>query len=149
MRLLSHRLGFVAIASCALLAASCGEGSRTLPETGATLEGTVSYGGEQLEFALIVVQTAEGSATGKIGEDKRYRVENVPLGEVMIGVNTSAARGDFQSKVMAASQGKPKSMPKFTDVPAKYFDPEKSGIKTTVQKGVNPYDITIPRLKGE
>src|SRR5262249_55420539 len=122
-----------------------GEGSRRLPETGATLEGTVNYGDEKLEFALIIVQTPEGSATGRVGEDRRYRVENVPLGEVLIGVNTSAARGDFQSKVMAGSQGRPKTQPKFTDVPAKYFDPQKSGIKTTIHTGVNTFDIPIPR----
>src|SRR5213080_559664 len=97
MRRFRTRL-FVLLAFPVLLTASCEGGRVKLPETGATLEGTVSYRGEKLEFALIIVQTANGSATGKIGEDGRYKVENVPLGEVMIGVNTSAARGDFQSK---------------------------------------------------
>jgi hypothetical protein len=140
-----YRVGFVVVASAALLAVSCHGRDVRLPETGATLEGTVTYGGEKLEFAMILVQTADASATGKIGEDGRYRVENVPLGEVMIGVNTSAARGDFQSKIMAASQGKPAAPPKFIDVPANYFDPEKSGIKTTVTKGANMYNIVIPK----
>src|SRR5438105_14102853 len=106
MRQSRYRLGFVVVLFSGLLTVSCDGGRERLPETGATLEGTVAYGGEKLEFALIIVQTANGSATGKIGEDGRYRVENVPLGEVMIGVNTSAARGDFQSKSIAAAHRK-------------------------------------------
>jgi len=144
MRRLSLRLGCVVITFSALLAVSCEKGER-LPETGATLEGTVAYGSQQLEFAMILVQTANASATGRIGDDGRYRVENVPLGEVLIGVNTSAARGDFQSKIMAQSQAKAKTQPKFIEVPAKYFDPEKSGLKTTITKGANTYDIVIPK----
>jgi len=146
MRRMIHRLGLAVVLVPALVL-GCQGGARRLPETGATLEGTVSYGGEKLQFAMVLVQSADksSSATGKIGEDGRYRVENVPLGEVRVGVNTSAARGDFQSKMMAASQGKAKGQLRFLDVPAKYFDPERSGLTTTVSKGVTTYDIPIPK----
>jgi hypothetical protein len=142
MRCLFHRFGFPLIALAVLLSASCESRSVRLPESGATLEGTVTYGGEPIEFAMVLVQSDTASAQGKIFEDKHYRVENVPLGEVRIGVNTSAARGDYQSKMMA-SQGKGGG--KFIDVPAKYFDPATSEIKTTIDKGSNTYNIVIPR----
>jgi len=122
----------------------------SLPESGATLEGTIKYGTDDIQFAMIIAQTATGSATGKVGPDGKYKLENVPLGEVTVGVNTDAATGDFQSASMAAgsykgpeAKGKAKVNLKFTKVPAKFFDPATFGLKTTIQKGVNTYDIVI------
>ncbi len=132
-------------ASFAALAASCGERGERLPETGASLEGTITYGGAKVPFAMVTAMGRNGMATGNVQEDGRYKVTNVPLGEVTIGVNTTAAKGEYVSKMMAESKGKGKSPAKFVDVPAKYQDPEKSGFKTTVTKGVNTYDIVIPK----
>jgi hypothetical protein len=70
---------------------------------------------------------------------------NVPLGEVAIGVNPGAARGEFMSKVMAESKGKAKGTPRFVDVPAKYHEPETSGLKTTINKGANTFNIVITK----
>lgn len=140
---------FIAL-SLALAAAagvSCSrQKAEQLPESGATLEGTITYGKEDVRFALIVVQAGNNSATGKVGEDGRYKVENVPLGQVKIGVNTEAGRGDYTSQAMARSQGGGGApLPKFVSVPAPYDDAETSGITTTVNKGANTYDIAIPR----
>jgi hypothetical protein len=143
------------LAALALATASCGKFTREerLPDSGATLEGTVKFGDEPVQFAMILVQTSSSSATGKVGEDGRYRVENVPLGEVKVGVNTAAAQGEFQSKMMSAgvykgpeAKGKGRvSGLKFIQVPDKYHNPETSGLKTTVNKGSNTYDIAIPK----
>jgi len=137
----------VALASCSMRP----RGER-LPETGASLEGTVSYGGEKVPFALIIVVGEKASATGKVGEDGHYKLENVPLGEVKVAVNTNAAKGDYQSQAMSRSykgpdaKGKARAeLPKFVDVPPKYLDPATSGLKTTVQAGPNTFDIAIPR----
>jgi hypothetical protein len=145
------RLMLLAAAAC--LASSCGFSRETrLPESGATLEGVVKYGGEQLQFAQILVIAEGKMATGRIGEEGRYRVENCPLGQVKVAVNTSAARGEYQSKAMAGgaykgpnAKGKGAVALRFVDVPAKYFDPETSGLTTTVKRGSNTYDITIPK----
>jgi len=149
------RWSAAALAAAALAATSCGKFVREekLPETGATLEGTVKYGNDQLQFAMIQVLSPSGSTTGMIGEDGRYRIENVPIGDVKIGVNTSAATGEYQSKMMAAgvykgpeAHGKGKVQgPRFIAVPEKYFNPETSGISTTVKKGTNTFDIVIPK----
>jgi hypothetical protein len=124
-----------------------------LPTTGANLEGTIKYSGEQVQFALVIVQTASGSVTGKIGDDGRYKVENVPLGEVNIAVSTAAGQGDYNTMMMASGvnkgpEGKGKGKvvgPKFIQVPEKYSSPTTSGIKTTIIKGTNTYDIDIPK----
>lgn len=121
-----------------------------LPETGATLEGTVRYGNEPVPLALVVVMGEHGSATGQV-EQGRYKVENVPLGPVKIGVNTEAARGQLISQEMAQSykgpggKGGGSPPPRFVSVPSKYAEPENSGLTTTIQKGANTFDIVLPR----
>jgi hypothetical protein len=147
MRRVSMRLALPGlVAGFAVLAISCGERGDRLPETGASLEGTITYGGVKVPFAMVTAMGQNGMATGNVQEDGRYKLANVPLGEVNIAVNTQAAKGDYVSKVMAESKGKGKSPSKFVDVPAKYHDVEKSGLKTTVTKGVNTYDIVISKL---
>ena len=46
---------------------------------------------------------------------------------------------------MAQSQGRAKGRQKLIDVPAKYADPNKSPINTTISKGPNTFDIVIPK----
>jgi len=155
MRHLLRFGGAVVVLSFALLAASCGYGVREerLPESGATLEGTVTYGTEKVPAALIVVAGQNGSATGNIDEATgQYRIENVPLGEVKIAVNTDAAKGEMQGKLMAGYYKGPEAKskgitapPKIVEVPGKYRNPDTSGIRTTINAGANTYEIKITR----
>jgi hypothetical protein len=133
-----------AILGLALLVAGCGPGGIKYKETGATLEGTVTFGKEQVGAALVIAQNGTGAATGFIGEDGKFKLENVPLGEVNLAVNTEAGKGEAMGRMMAGAQGKAKGAPKIVDVPAKYADPAKSEIKTNIVKGPNTYDIVIP-----
>ena len=150
------RLGGAAlVVGCALLIASCGYGVKEerLPTTGATLEGTVTRGSEKLSAALIVVAGSSSSATGEIDEATgRYKVQNVPLGEVKIAVNTEAAKGQLMGKMMSGYYKGPEAKtrglvgpPKIIDVPTKYADPATSGITTTINAGANTFDIVIPK----
>ncbi|MCS7160253.1 MAG: hypothetical protein RMJ19_07260 [Gemmatales bacterium] len=115
------------------------------------MEGIVQYGNEKLQFAMIHVVGNGQVAIGRIGEDGRYKVENCPLGEVKIGINTKGAFGEYQSKVLQGgaykgpeAKGRGAVALKFIDVPERYADPDKSGITTTVTVGVNTFDIIIP-----
>jgi hypothetical protein len=149
----SVRNGLFLLVFISGLACSGGLKEERLPETGSTLTGVVKYGDENLQFGLILVQTPTSSATGKIGDDGTYKVANVPIGPVKIGVNTSAGKGDFMSKSMAAgaykgpeAKGKGKVVGlKFIEIPKKYFEPNTSGIETTIQSGSNTFDIVIPK----
>jgi len=156
MRTGIHRLGAVGF-GLALAAglAGCGYGVREqrLPETGATLEGAGKYGAEPVYFAEIRVVSDSASATGTIGQDGRYKVENCPTGAVKIAVNTDAARGEHTSLSMSRTYKGPKgegaagggAPPKFVSVPGKFADAETSGLQTTVNAGANTYDIVIPK----
>jgi hypothetical protein len=154
---MSHlRIGLAAAIAVAVgLTAGCGSNAPVaIVESGATLEGTVTYGGEQLHYAQITVSGGGKVATGNIGEDGRYKVENAPTGEVTIGVNPKAAMGQFQSDQMQAGAmtggpdgkaGRKKTNVKFTDIPEKFYEPDKSGLKATVNKGTTTHDIAIPK----
>jgi hypothetical protein len=129
--------------------AGCSRYEARLPETGAVLAGTVSLGREQVPMAMVIVVGEKGSATGQV-ESGQYKVENAPLGEVKIGVNTEAVKGQLISQQMAQGYKGPGSKggsrpppPKLIEVPSKYWDAEKSGIKTTVKRGNNTYNIEL------
>jgi hypothetical protein len=140
-------LARLALLGFGLLLAGCAfkGGDVRYPETGATLEGTVTYGKDKVGVALVIAQNDTGSATAFVGENGRYKLENVPLGEVNLAVNTEAGKGQAMGKAMAQSQGKAKEAPRIIDVPNRFADPAKSGIKTTINKGANSFDIVIPR----
>ncbi len=133
-----------------LLPMACGTREVTYPETGATLEGKVTYGNEPVPFALVIA-VGQTSATGKVDRDGSYTITNCPLGEVKIAVNTEAGRGDYMTLVMSSSQPRPDGKVtntakiKFVDVPKKYHDPETSPLRTTVSKGTNTFNIQIPK----
>lgn len=149
-------LAAAAVAATAIGVAACGSNRAVaLPESGATLEGTIKYGAEQLQYANVLVRGAgDGVAMGVILDDGTYRVENVPLGEVKVGVLPKASYGRYMSHVMAGGaytgpdgKGRKKVNLKFTDVPDKFYDPETSGLTTTVSKGTNTFDIDLPKTK--
>jgi hypothetical protein len=140
----AHRLARLALFAVGLLLASCNPPGIRYPETGATLEGTVTYGKDKVGAALVIAQNKDGSAICFVGDDGRYKLQNVPLGEVNIGVNTEAGKGQAMGRLTAASQGKGEA-PKLVDVPSQYAEPATSGIKTTVKKGANTFDIVIPQ----
>jgi hypothetical protein len=121
--------------------AGCHYGRERLPETGATLEGTVTYGNEPVLVAMVIATGSGPGATGYIDiETGNYRIENVPIGEIKLALNVGAGRAQLQSLIM---QGK--KVPKIIEVPAKYADPNTTDITTTIQKGDNHYDIKIPK----
>jgi hypothetical protein len=145
---------FLFVSVCTVLT-SCGYGVKEVrhPETGATLEGTVTYGNESVPVALIIVAGQGGSATGNVDESTgRFSIPNVPLGAVTIAVNVEAAKGEMQGRLMSGYYQGPEAKkkgisapPRVVNVPAKYADPKTSGITTTINDGANTFDIKIPK----
>jgi hypothetical protein len=89
---------------------------------------------------MVITAGEGGGAQGFVGDDGRYKIENVPLGEVKIGVNVEAGKGQLMSKIMSKQ-----AVPKVVNVPAKYDNPDTSGITTTINKGANTFDIVISK----
>lgn len=150
-RVLTRLCSATLLAGSILTLSACGEKGSALPKTGATLEGSVHYGDEIIQFALIIVQNSSGSAQGSIGDDGKFKLSNVPLGEVNVAVNTPAGQGDFMSKNMSGAYkgpqeklGKKVSL-KYTQVPKQYHEPGTTPLKTTIVAGPNTYEIKIPK----
>jgi hypothetical protein len=136
-------LALVAAAGLCLCAA-CDGGTARRPETGATLDGTVSYGDQKVRVGLVIVQ-GTSAVNGFVDDDGHYHLDNVPLGDVHLAVNTEAGKGQLKSRMMAQTKGKAKALPNVIDVPAKYQDPQKSDITTNIKPGANTYNIVIPK----
>jgi hypothetical protein len=133
-------------AGMAFMLCSCGEKGESVPQTGATLDGTVMYGDEPIHFALVIVTGQSGAAaTGKIDEEGRYHLDNVPLGEVKVAVSTKAGQGDYMTQVINPENKKKGKNYKFTQVPDKYQDPGTTTLTTNISKGPNTYEIKIPK----
>ena len=145
------------LAACALplALASCSMHGPTepLPETGTVLEGTVTYNGKPVPMALVMVQATppmSGSAQAFADDSGHFRVENVPIGKVQVGVNTEATKGQMMSRAMAgtdpnakATGGNKAKMPAMVEVPKKYHATDTAGIDTTTAKGENKFDIQL------
>jgi hypothetical protein len=129
----------------ALILSGCTRYEYRLPETGATLEGTITYNGETVSMAQISVLSDKGQALGSI-DSGHFKIDRAPLGEVKIGINTEAERGNAIGLAMARSKGVGSGpAPKFISLPAKYWDPDTSGITTTIKKGKNTLDIVLKK----
>jgi hypothetical protein len=139
-------LARLALVGLGLLLVGCSFREREVryAESGATLEGTVTYGKDKIGAALVLARNETGQAMAFVEENGHYKLENVPLGEVTIGVDTESGKSQAKGRAMAQSQGKPKGAPKLIDVPSRFADPATSGIKTKVNKGANSFDIVIP-----
>ncbi|MFN5288999.1 MAG: hypothetical protein ACK5E4_02785, partial [Planctomycetia bacterium] len=79
----------------------CGQRAYEIPDSGATLEGSVTYDGKPVPMALIVVRSETATADARIVEPGKYKVPSVPIGKVKIAVDTDAMRGELMSRSMA------------------------------------------------
>ncbi len=112
----------------------------------AKLSGKITYKGKPVPYALVIVSNEQSSSTGPADAHGNYVVEHAPVGNVQIGVNTDAGQGMMMSAVMAAKFDKDSNeKPSFVNIPAKYFDPKRSGITAQVTNptDTNSFDIVI------
>ncbi len=131
--------------------AGCGQVAHEIPDTGATLEGAITLNGKPIPLALIIVRSENATSDFVVREEGKYKVPSVPLGLVKIGVDTEAMRGEVISRSMANAykgpDGKIKEEQakklKFIPVPAKYADPDTSGLEFEIKKGSNTFDIIL------
>lgn len=115
----------------------------------ATLRGRVTYKGQPVSNAMIIVATESGNTvagTGFSDNSGNYFVQYAPTGNVRIGVNTDAGQGMARGAIMAAAVSGDKSeMPRISNVPKKFFNPETSGITAVLSntEGENEFNISL------
>jgi hypothetical protein len=120
-----------------------------------TLTGTVTYEGEPIQAgSVLLVGSDLRPVTAAIKEDGTYTFTNVPTGDVKLAVYNPARRRGWAAlfqvvneggtaeggKVIKLSGNRRKKRPV---IPASYSDHELSGLRTTIERGSNEYDIEI------
>jgi hypothetical protein len=92
------------------------------------VSGKVTYNGVPLPAGTLAFHPKEGKAIGtKLSEDGTYAADKVPAGEYAVTVETDSV----------------KPPDKLNKIPAKYAGPKTSGLKYTVIKGKQQFDIDL------
>jgi hypothetical protein len=145
----------------------CGTKSRTPGE----IKGVVKYNGQLVKGGTIRFQSNdEGTYGGSIHEDGSYSVVEVAPGDMVVTIETESANPEIETPVYDAAQGvegakSPQAMmdkrrqagmqvpgsasgpekkrENYVKIPAKYGDPNQSGLKVTVGKGTLTKDFDL------
>jgi hypothetical protein len=111
----------------------CSEEQR-LDLSNATLKGKVTFKGQPVPHAMVLVENEKMRMSGMVDEKGEYQVPYAPVGNVKVAVDTMSVRG-----MMPPS----KSGPKLVDIPKKYTDPKTSGITTTISSSTGEMEFDI------
>lgn len=134
MNAFSRALAFGALVCC--FAVGCSQGGVKKQ----TIEGTVSYKGAPLKSGILRFVGASGAfATAPIREDGTFTVTDVAPGEVQVGIMEAPQSGGASSD----GKGKGGPAPKAPPLPAKYKNPEQSGLKYTISEDTRKLDIEL------
>lgn len=133
MKALSRALALGALVCC--FAVGCSQGGVKKQ----TIEGTVSYKGAPLKSGILRFVGASGAfATAPIREDGTFTVTDVVPGEVQVGIMEAPQSGGSSSD---GKGGGPKA--KSPPLPAKYKNPDQSGLKYTIGDDTKKLDIEL------
>jgi hypothetical protein len=129
MNVFSRLLAFGLLAACVI---GCSNGVNKL-----TIDGTVTYKGEPVRSGILrVVSTGGEFATTSVRADGTFTLTDVVPGEVQIGIMP-------EPQSWSSSDGKGRSAPRQVAIPAKYQDPQKSGLKYTITGTSRPLTIEL------
>jgi|SRR6516165_7032671 hypothetical protein len=109
-----------------------------------TISGNVTYQGKPLPAGIITFHTADGKAlAGAIQSDGTYSVAKVPVGRVRVAVTTEVPKPKPRPEDKPKPPGEKDAPAKVIPIPAKYADPNTSGIVVTVVEGKQTVDIKL------
>ena len=117
----------------------------------ATVAGKVTVDGHSANSGRVFLRSPDGKSVvvAYIMPDGAYQAMDVPLGPKKITV-TALTRLE-RDKLKRSGKFKKSDAPEssaarrgpFVPIPAKYEDPDGSGLTTTVQSGINTYDSEL------
>jgi len=103
-----------------------------------TVNGTVSYKGQPLSGGMLQFVGPNGApAAAMIQRDGKFIMTDVTPGEVKVSIMATPQSGPRGDKAPPA----PKVAP--VELPERYRDPEKSGLKYTITSDTKQLDIKI------
>jgi hypothetical protein len=96
----------------------------------AVVAGTVTFGGKPVPGGLITFNGANGNTDqGMLRNDGSFYVENAPIGESKVTVDTEQIKPELGSR--------------YVKLPEKYLKPETTDLKVTVEAGTNKADFNL------
>jgi hypothetical protein len=105
-----------------------------------TVSGKVSLNGKPLPGGVVTVIDGDGqSHTGGISKTGTYSVSNIAPGKALVTVVTMGSR----PSVKGPEAGPSNSLGEYVPVPAKYMDPQQSGLALDVKAGKQEFDIQM------
>jgi hypothetical protein len=127
-----RRLIVVVIAiACIAVTAGCGPQRAERPDR-ALVTGKVTYQGKPVPGGIITFMVTTGSgntAGGMLRADGSFYMEDAPIGENQITIDTEAIKPELGSR--------------YVQLPEKYLSPEKSGLTFDVKAGENQADFAL------
>lgn len=126
--------------------------TRKVPEpTGDILSGKVTYRGTPVTGGTMTLLTAgEKSFKGYLRRDGTFKIFYLTPGEMKVAIETESIKDalskfDELSKSHAPGRdiGIRENVPVYVMIPAKYGNPETSGLKVTINKGENTADFNL------
>jgi len=128
----------------------------------AKVTGKITYNGNAIKAGTIAFLPAGGSAPLKfsISADGSYNAPDLPEGPMTVTVETESVNpaqkqhtyGGKGGKGPPGGKGPSSYLPEgavtaapdlYVKIPAKYADPAKSGLSTTLKKGTQTFDIKL------
>jgi len=114
--------------------AGCSQGVKKV-----TVNGTVSYKGQRLQSGILQFVGPEGAySASAIQPDGSFIITDVVPGEVKVGVMQSPQGSGIDSSGKKTSSGS-----KPVNLPEKYREPDKSGLKYTISSDTKTLQIDI------
>jgi hypothetical protein len=119
------------------------------------VSGKVTYKGKPVTYGSVTMFASDGVPRyGELGEGGAYTVEDVPVGEVQVAVQSpnpvdaALAESDKFGKQDPGTQqalpAKPGVIPgKWFPIPSRYENVRDSGLVFTVESGANSFDIDL------
>jgi hypothetical protein len=117
------------------------------------VSGKVTYKGAPLKGGNVYFTTADNKTEmSQIDEDGSYTIPQVPPGPVKISVETASlkktgSRKSYGPKDIAPGTYTPpdptEAKRRYVEIPARYEDPQQSGLTYTVTRGSQTHDINL------
>jgi hypothetical protein len=120
-------------AGALFLFAGCGRGT-------GSISGKVTLDGQALPGGLLSVTDSEDQVrTGRVQPDGAYSISNIAPGAARITVQTLKSLPTIRSPNPKDAE----PFGKFVEIPLKYGDKDKSGIKLDVKTGMQEFNIEL------
>jgi ribosomal protein L35AE/L33A len=137
---------FALLPLLALLGAmGCSKGG----DRSASVSGKVTYNDKPVTSGTVVFIGADGKAsdTGVVQPDGTYSVAHAPTGAVKVSFDNPAPAKTTGGAPLPANDPEAKENAKeaslYVPTPAKYKDPNQSGLTCTLKSGKNSYDVIM------